>query len=903
MLSTLLATKLHRPRPTSNLVARPRLTQRLDDGLRSGHRLFLIVAPAGYGKTTLVTEWLDQIDIPSAWLSLDEADSDPHRFFTYVVAALQKTLGPALSQPVPEAFPMTPQPPESFVLPLINDLAAVDRPILLALDDYHAITTGPIQEAMALFLRRAPPNLHLVVLTRVDPPFPLPRLRVRERMTEIRDRDLRFTPDEMTAFLNSLHSLNLPAEQITALGSRTEGWAAGVQLAALSLHGCNAEHAARFISAFSGSHHYIVDYLFEEVLSRQPDTVREFLLQTSILERMCAPLCDATLSSEGIGQGSKDQPGEGTIPAQEILEHLERSNLFLIPLDDERRWYRYHHLFVDVLRGMLLSSSQPEQTAGLHVRASDWYRQNGFVADAVQHALQAGDHERAAEIVEEHAWSMVQRAELAILREWIEALPGTLVSARPWLRIYYAWALFFSESEAAEAQLKAVEQQSQTSDGTTLPAEMQGHIAAVRAWIAYMRGDPDRASVFSHQALEFCSQMDAALRSGLVVILADGLAAQDDLPGAARAFAEAVDLARSSGNIMLEVLSRTSLGAINQAMGRLREAEADFQEALQIATRHKSPVAGQAYACLARVYREWNDLASARHFAEKLVESSAMWGVVDSLACGHLFVATALQAQNDIPGANQALAEASQVMRQHPLEIRSGPWLGATRALLWLAQGKLADARHWAETRGLSVEGQLDLRNEVEYLALVHILLAEGRVDEATRLLARVQNAVESTGRHGDLIRVLALQAMTLHMQSDTGAALAVLERAVGLARPEGYVRTFLEAGKPIGSLLKIAITQWQDHELVAYARKLLAAFVGESEPPAAGQAPEPGILSERELEVLRLMAAGCSNKEIANELVIAIGTAKRHTANIFDKLDVRNRTEAVAIARQLDLL
>ena len=903
MFSTLLATKLHRPRPTSSLVARPRLTQRLDAGLRNGHRLFLIVAPAGYGKTTLVTDWLGKTGMPSAWLSLDEADNDPLRFFTYLVAAVQKTLGPKLAQPLLEAFPMTPQSPEAFVLPLINDLTAVERPILLALDDYHVITAGPVQEAMVFLLRRAPPNLHLVVLTRADPPFPLPRLRVRERMTEIRDRDLRFTPEEMTAFLNSLHRLNLPAEQITALELRTEGWAAGVQLAALSLEGCSAERAAEFIRAFSGSHHYIVDYLFDEVVSRQPDAVRQFLLQTSILERMCAPLCDAILDAGSTGQASTGDLGDTAVtapqrrpPAHEILETLEHSNLFLMPLDDERHWYRYHHLFVDVLRGMLQPALQPDQITGLHDRACDWYRQNGFVADAVHHALQAGDHDRAAKIVEENAWPMVLHGELGTLKKWIQALPGDSVSARPWLRIYYAWALFFAESEAAEAQLKAVEQRQ------GVPTEMQGHVAAIRAWIAYMRGDPDRAAVFSRQALELCPQMDAGVRSGLMAILGDGCLAQNDLPRCARAFAEAVDLARSSGNIMLEVVSRTSLGALNQAMGRLREAEAIFQEALETATRNKSPAAGQAYACLAQLYREWNDLASARLYAEKMIESSATWGVVDARACGHLFVATVLQAQNDVPGANQALAEASRVMDQHPLEIRSMPWLGATRATLWLAQGKLDDARRWAETRGLSAEGKFDFRNEVEYLALVRILLTEGRVDDATRLLSRLQSAMESTGRQGNLVEVLVLRAIALSMQAETRPALAVLEQAVNLARSEGYVRVFLDEGKPIETLLRIASTRWKDHDLVAYTRRLLDAL-SESASPAASRAPEAGILSERELEVLRLMAAGRSNREIAGELVIAIGTVKRHTANIFDRLDVRNRTEAVAEARRLSLL
>ncbi|MBN1135507.1 MAG: tetratricopeptide repeat protein [Anaerolineae bacterium] len=917
MLSTLLATKLYRPRPTANLVARSHLTQRLDAGLRNGHRLFLVVAPAGYGKTTLVTEWLGKTAIPSAWLSLDEADNDPLRFFTYVVAAFQQTLGPKLAQPLLEAFPMMPQPPEAFVHPLINDLTAVNQPVVLALDDYHLITSVPVQEAMVFLLEHAPPNLHLVVLTRADPPFPLPRLRVRELMTEIRDRDLRFTPEEVTTFLNSVHHLNLPAQQITALESRTEGWAAGVQLAALSLQGFSAERATQFIDAFSGSHHYIVDYLVEEVLSRQPDQVREFLLHTSILDRMCAPLCDTILSWGAIEQESAGDFRETALAlpqhpgdrpplrscAQQILETLERTNLFLVPLDDERCWYRYHHLFTDALRQLLTSSAPPDQIVRLHDRASDWYGQNGFAADAYHHTLLAGNYTRAVGILEENAWSMVLHAEFGLLKRWMQALPADLLTRHPWLCIDYAWALVFGESEAAEAQLKAAEQQLQAGGSPLLSAQMQGHITAVRAWIAYQKGEPDQAVVLSRRALELCPQMDPGISSGLMAIAGVGCRTQGDLTGAACAFAEALELAQSSGNILIEVAARTSLGELNQMTGRLHEAEAIYREALQRAILVQSPVAAQAYYALARIHREWNDLASARLYAEKAVEDYHIWGFMDALAIVYVFLANVLQAQNNFPEADHALAQGFQVVQGHALEPRLVPNLGAMRAKLWLAQGKLEDARRWAETRGLSAEGKFDLRNEIEYLALVRILLAEGRVADATRLLSRLQSAIESAGRQGNLVEVLVLRAVALEMQGDTPFALAVLEQAASLARPGGYMRVFLDAGKPIETLLKIAVTQWKDHDLVAYARKLLTAFADESVPPAGGQAPQPGILSERELEVLRLMAAGCSDREIAHELVIATGTAKRHAANIFDKLDVRNRTEAVTKARQLGLL
>jgi LuxR family maltose regulon positive regulatory protein len=907
MSTTLLATKLHRPRPTSKLVARPRLTQRLDEGLRDGHRLFLVVAPAGYGKTTVVADWLDKIRTPSAWLSLDEADNDPLRFFTYLVAALQKTLGPMLAEPVAEAFPMTPPSAEAFVRPLINDLAAVEQPILLALDDYHVITAGVVHEAMVFLLRRAPPNLHLIVLTRVDPPFPLPRLRVRERMTEIRDRDLRFTPEEMTAFLNSLHRLNLRAEQITALESRTEGWAAGVQLAALSLQGCSPERAAEFIRAFSGSHHYIVDYLFDEVLSRQPDAVREFLLQTAILERMCAPLCDAVLGNPEIRESVlRDRlthlPVHQTT-SQSILEYLERSNLFLVPLDDERCWYRYHHLFVGVLRGMLQSGSEPDQIAGLHGHASDWYGQNGFVAEAYRHALLAGDHARAVGILEENAWPMVLNGEFGMLKRWMRALPAGLVSCRPWLCINYAWALVFGESGAAEGQLRIAEQHLQAGDTTLASDRVQGHINAVRAWIAYQNDEPDHAVVLSRRALELFPEMDPAISGGLMTLVGVGCRTQNDLAGAARAFAEALELAQSSGNILVEIAARTSLGELSRWMGRLHEAEAIYQQALQRAVRRQSPMAAQVYHALARMHREWNDLNSARLLAEKAIEAYRAWGSVDELALAHLALAGVLQAQSRLPEADHALAEASQLIREHVHEPRLVANLGAMRARLQVSLGKLADARRWAKTRGLGVEDRFDLLNEVEYVTLARILLAEGRVDEGSRLLSRLQNAMESTGRHGSLIEVLVLKAVALDMQGDTPSALAMLEQAVRAAHSEGYRRLFLDEGKPIEALLKTAVTKWRDPDHLAYARTLLTAFADEGVPPAAGRAPRASILSERELEVLRLMAAGCSNQQIANELVIALGTAKRHAANIFEKLDVRNRTEAVARARQLALL
>jgi len=462
----------------------------------------------------------------------------------------------------------------------------------------------------------------------------------------------------------------------------------------------------------------------------------------------------------------------------------------------------------------------------------------------------------------------------------------------------------YGDPEAAEAQLAAVEQQLQAGDTfqAALPAEMQSHVAAVRSFIAYLRGDSDRSVVLAHQALDSWPQMDAAVRSQMIALLGVGCRAHSDLAGAERAFAESAELARASGNVMLEVVLHTSLGRASEMMGRLREAEAIYRAGLDKAILHNSSAAGQAYRFLANVHREWNDLASARLLAEKSIEPSRMWGHANPLVEGWLTLARISQAENKLPEAERALAEVSAAIQGHLLETTTIQWIGAIRARLWLAQGKLDNVRRWAEARELSADAALDLENEIEYLTLVRLLLAEGRVAEAQRLLVRLRSAAESAARHGSLIEVLVLQAVALEMQGETASALAALEHALRLARPEGYMRVFLDEGQPMAALLQAGMAKWQNAELLAYAGKLLAAF-GEAVPPPAGPAAASGLLSERELEVLRLMAAGCSNQEIAGRLVIAIGTAKRHTANIFDKLDVRNRTEAVTKARQLGLL
>ncbi len=608
MLSTLLATKLYRPRPTSSLVTRPRLNQLLDMGLGDGHRLILVVAPAGYGKTTLVVDWLGQSGVPSAWLQLDEADNGPVRFFTYFVASLQAVY-PQVGQSLLDALHrIVPESPEALVHSLINDLAAVDGPVLLALDDYHLIDARLVQEAMAYLLDHAPPNLHLVVLTRTDPPFPLPRLRVRGQMTEIRGADLRFTPAEMTAFLNALHGLNLPAEQIAALESRTEGWAAGVQLAALSLQGCSPQEAAQFIEAFSGSHRYVIDYLGDEVLRRQPDEVQSFLLQTSILDRLCGPLCDAVLGE------SRD--------SERMLMELERTNLFLIPLDDERHWYRYHHLFSDLLL-QRLKQTQPDMVSALYLRAALWLEQNGYPQDGVGFALKAQDYELAIRLIEKVKYPLATRGELPLLIHWLNALPEDLARSQPELCFMHASMLTLAGYfEAAEKWLGLAE------DGFAQLAPTDRHAALrlpkipiYRSVHARFRGDFSAAVALGQSALDQTPTTQLHDRAVAQLFLGQAHFHAGNTDAAEQLLPNAMQSGLASGHLTAYLNACHHLAQLRVLQGRLHDAKALCEQAIQVVGEQGAPVySGVEHAGLGDLQREWNQLEAATAEIEKGLE-------------------------------------------------------------------------------------------------------------------------------------------------------------------------------------------------------------------------------------------------------------------------------------------
>ncbi|MFN8597867.1 MAG: LuxR C-terminal-related transcriptional regulator [Anaerolineae bacterium] len=928
MSAPILTTKLYIPPLRPKAILRPRLIERLNEGLQRTPGVTLISAPAGFGKTTLVSEWMatltpaNRAGVKAAWLSLDEGDGDPTRFLTYLIAALQ-TIVANIGEGLLNAL-QSPQPPptESILTALLNEIAAVSEHFILVLDDYHVVETQVVDRMLAFLVEHLPPHMQLVIVSREDPPLPLARLRVRGQLIELRAADLRFTPDEAAEFLNRVMGLNLSAENIAALENRTEGWIAGLQLAAISMQG--RSDVARFIGSFTGSHRFVLDYLVEEVLRHQPEHIRSFLLQTVILDRLCASLCDAVTGRED---------------SKELLDVLERGNLFLISLDDQRQWYRYHHLFADVLRAHLMEA-QPDRVASLHSRASAWFEQHAQPADAIRHALAAGEFTRVADLVEWAFPAMNRARQFATLLGWLKALPDEVVRVRPILCYAYALtSMACGDNESVEPRLRDAEHwlaaTANIGERAAYPAtkmvvandkefqRLPGLIALVRAGQALGRGDSSATVKFARRVLEFAPAGDHLMLGGAASQLGLVAWSNGELEAARRMAADGMANLQLGGYISPSIGCAITLADIQITQGRLREAMTTYEQGLQWAMPPGAPVlpgAADMYVGMSNLDYEHNDLTTA---TQRLLTSQSL-GVLAGLPQNpyrwRAAMARIQMAQGDLAGALDLLDQAERLYDGNfSPNVRP---IATRRIRVWLAQGRLNDALAWVREQGLSVDDELSYMREFDHITLARVLLtcyqrdrSNDSISAVMELLERLLKAAEADQRKGSAIEILGLQALAYHAQGDLAAALLLLQRALALAEPEGYLRIFLDEGESMRLLLQRM--KAEGGRMNEYAGKLLAAFgqpgMADDFHPlaftpalrAGASVPQPLIepLSERELEILKLIAQGLSNREIGGRLFLALDTVKGHNRRLFDKLQVNSRTEAIARARELGLL
>jgi len=894
----LLATKLYIPGLRSSLVHRARLVERLNKGIL--RKLTLVSAPAGFGKTTLLGEWIDQTQLRVAWISLDNGDNDPVYFIKYLIAALQR-IDPKVGETSLTLLQSPQQPPlDTVIINLIQEIDVIPDDFVLILDDYHSIDTVKIHRLVEFLIDRMPSQMHLVVATRIDPNLPLARLRVRGQLNEFRVSDLCFTLDETALFFNQVMKLGLSNQDIAKLESRTEGWIAGLQLAGLSMQG--RSDIPEFVKAFAGDNRLIVDYLAEEVVNLQPVNVQDFLLQTSILNRLSEPLCDWVT----------DQTG-----SQKMLEELERANLFLIPLDNKRRWYRYHHLFADLLRQRLGQKGR-KTIDHLYIKASQWFEANGFTEEAIEHALAAQEFERTANLIDAFIEEKWRGGEQLKLFKWLDQLPDEFKLRKPNLGICHARFLFESgHQEAAEKRLEQLEESIVNMPasnlgilnekfGTTEDAvkmALQGRTAAIKAYMATRRGDILGIAEYSQQALDCLSDKDHSWRAIVAISSAIALQIKGKMAAAIDALYEAVAAANEAGNVYFYLTTRIWLAIVLKLAGRLPESVDIARQLIEEVDEGKlsfSAAAGHAWGTWGEMLYELNELEEAHRYSKKGVALMEQSHDVSYLGWRYSCLVKIQCSKHNLGGAGEIVPKIDRLVATSVVP----PWIltqiKAVKARIYLMRGDKDSQEKWVKECGLKLDGEITILNEAEYVMIARILIAQGRIDDALALLNRLIAEAEKTGRIFHQIESLVLKALVLKKTDQESESKAAAGQALELARPGGYIRIFVDEGPPMAELLE-QMLEAREPIPRGFVKKLLPAFRLRKIVETDDGLVEP--LSERELEVLRFIAGGLSNQKITEELFISMSTVKTHLRNIYGKLEVHSRTEAIVKARNLGLL
>lgn len=872
MNEILLHTKLSQPPLRSMVVARKRICEYANQGLLGGNefcrKLTLVSAPAGYGKTSMVSEWLRSLEVQAAWLSLDELDNDPFRFLAYFLAALQE-IYPKFAESLQAMLQMPQRPQLDIVLTiLLNELSTLPTLTALVLDDYQAIDNLTIHQSISFLLERLPPCLHLVLITRQDPLIAISRLRARNQILEIRQDDLRFNLEEISRFMNQIMQLSLQPEDIRALERRTEGWVAGLQLVGLSLHG--TRDRSGFIKGFTGSNRFILDYLMEEVVSHQAEDVRDFLLDTAILERLSGPLCDAVTGKSG---------------SQEMLEKLDQANMFIVPLDQSRTWYRYHRLFSDLLCHQKRLKSQPMEEATLHQRASQWFKNEGYLAEAIQHSLNAQDWVKAAQLIGEISDWMFKHGEIITVIGWMEKLPKELVLNHPDLCMSYAWALLLTEKyEQSTPVLARVEKLAPTG------SLLQGQVATAQAYLARATGDNQRVIETSKMALSLIPESDLNSRGSLLMNLGLVYWHEGQLKEAEPTLVEAQESAAANDNLYVQLTSEIFLARTLISRGAIRKAAARYPSIIQRGPQ--VPVTALAHFDLGFLYYEWNELEKAEVNLQQGLDLSKRTGNVEFQIAGLLLQVYLSLARQDWKMASQIADQACRLAEGFSTLTRYR--CAACQTLLALAMEDLKSASYWSEQNTEKVDPHPFYR----FLGLnqSRLFIAQGKLEAAAEQLKSCYKRAYKAGWGYALVAVRVLQALAA---GNSPASSEYLNDALSIAAPEGYIRTFTDAGGGLVPLLRES-AQCGNHP--EYARQLLSSLGEKTESLGSSRSILVEALSEREVEVLRLVTEGLSNREIARRLFISTGTAKTHVHNLCGKLGVRNRTEAARRAIELGL-